>query len=517
MARSTPKRTTPAAAPPVVDPWLLRVVVFVCGAVLMGLEIVGSRVLAPTFGNSIYVWGSLIGVFMAALSTGYWLGGRVADRAPRFPVLCGLVAGAGLATFVLPFVSPWTNGAIAATALGPRVESLLAATVLFFLPAVLMGAISPFAVRLEAAALASVGTTAGVLYAISTVGSILGTLVTAFILIGLVGVASIVHGLGVTLMGLSAAGLAAHRRRGAGAAVALAAAGLGVLGWAAATYGARDPVIILERDTPYHHVTLREKDRSRFMDFDQIRQSGIALDYPLELRLRYPRVQSLALAFHPDPRRVLAIGVAAGSVPRRLHADWPEATIDAVDIDPEVIALAEQYFGLVPDARLRVHAGDGRRFLQEGSTRYDLVFLDAYNGDNVPFHLTTREFYRELRARMDDDALLVSNVVGRWGPGHRYVPAMLRTIADTFPVVQMIPINTVKPDVDMNFIVVARASGERWSAEELRAAVARLDGRMVPRAELEGYATLLMEPLPSFADAPLLTDDFAPVELLRAR
>jgi spermidine synthase len=282
------------------------------------------------------------------------------------------------------------------------------------------------------------------------------------------------------------------------------------------TFGAKDPVVILEADTPYHHITLREKDRSRFMDFDRIRQSGIALDYPLELRLRYPRVQAVALAFHPEPRQVLAIGLGAGSFPKRLHHDWPEATIDVVEIDPQVIALAQQYFDLQPDAHLRIHAGDGRRFLQEGSTRYDLVLVDAYNGDNIPFHLTTREFYRELRARMDDDALLVSNVVGRLGPGRRYLRAMLRTVADTFPVVQMIPTSAVDPNVDMNFIVVARRRGARLSAAELQAAVARLDGKMVPREELEKYAAQLLEPLPSLDDAPLLTDDYAPVELLRA-
>ena len=196
--KAGPQRPTPHR-------WLLHVVVFVCGAVLMGLEIVGSRILAPHFGNSIFVWGSLISVVLAALSLGYWLGGIVADRWPRLSVLGVLIAIPGIMIAVLPFGYPALNRAIAIGDLGARLGPLISCVVLFLVPSVFLGTISPFAVRLQARAVTSVGTTAGGLYAVSTAGSIAGTLLTAFYLIVVMGVANIVHGLGLTLLLTAAA------------------------------------------------------------------------------------------------------------------------------------------------------------------------------------------------------------------------------------------------------------------------------------------------------------------------
>ena len=180
-------------------PWLLYAVVFVCGAVLMSLEMIGSRMLAPYFGNSIFVWGSLISVVLAALSLGYWLGGIAADRWPRFSVLATLIAIPGVIIALLPFVYPGLNRGIADGNMGARLGPLVSCLILFLVPSVFLGTISPFAVRLQARAVASVGSTAGGLYAVSTAGSIVGTLLTTFYLIAVAGVASIVHGLGLTL------------------------------------------------------------------------------------------------------------------------------------------------------------------------------------------------------------------------------------------------------------------------------------------------------------------------------
>src|SRR3990172_4148128 len=210
---------------PAANPWLLHAVVFVCGAVLMGLEIVGSRILAPYFGNSIFVWGSLISVVLAALSLGYWLGGIAADRWPRLSVLGVLIAVPGIMIALLPFAYPALNRAIATGDLGTRLSPLVSCAVLFLVPSVFLGTISPFAVRLQARAVASVGTTAGGLYAVSTAGSIAGTLITAFYLITILGVGNIVHGLGLTLL-LTAAGVFLGDRRVGRASVALLAMGL---------------------------------------------------------------------------------------------------------------------------------------------------------------------------------------------------------------------------------------------------------------------------------------------------
>ncbi|HWP35637.1 MAG TPA: fused MFS/spermidine synthase, partial [Thermodesulfobacteriota bacterium] len=205
---------------------VLRVIVFVAGAVLMALEIVGSRVVAPHFGSSIFVWGSLISVFLTGLSAGYYAGGRLADRWPSYALLAWLLVPPGVWILALPAAAPWLNEAVVAADLGPRWGPLVITTLLFLVPSVCLGLVSPFAIRLAARSLSTVGNTAGVLYALSTAGSIAGTLGTAFFLIPNFGTRAIVFGLGVTLLVLAAAaGADAVRLKAAARPVAAPAGG----------------------------------------------------------------------------------------------------------------------------------------------------------------------------------------------------------------------------------------------------------------------------------------------------
>jgi len=501
-------------------PGLLHAVVFICGAVLMGLEIVGSRILAPYFGNSIFVWGSLISVVLAALSLGYWLGGIVADRWPRLSVLGVLIAVPGVLIALLPFAYPVLNRAIATSDLGTRLSPLLSCGVLFLVPSVFLGTISPFAVRLQARAVASVGTTTGRLYAVSTAGSIAGTLLTAFYLITILGVGNIVHGLGLTLL-LTAAGVFLGDRRVGRAAVAVLGIGLVVFAvvWGERTRAA-EAGLVLERDSFYNHIRVAEDSRTRYMDFDNLRQSAMLLDDPWDLRLRYTRFLSLALAFQPEPKRALILGLGGGSFPKRLYRDFPQVVVEAVDIDPEVLAIAKRYFQVPEDSRLRLHARDARQFVQQTDARYDLVFLDAYNSDTIPFHLTTREFYREVEARLTPGGIVVSNIIGHLrGPESAFFRAMYRTLVEVFPIVHVIPTYDVSRGVpigEINIILFATRDGTRLTRAELMKRVGRVEGRMVPASDLSEYASYLMDlPIP-VSDVPTLTDDFAPVEFLRA-
>src|SRR5207245_6097695 len=202
----------------------------------MALEIVGSRILAPYFGSSVYVWGSLISIFLAALSAGYYFGGVAADRWPRAGALALALAAAGVLILVLPLVSRSILETVTLWDLGPRASPLLASVVLFVLPSLLLGMTSPFAIKLAATNLATVGATAGVLYAISTAGSIAGTLLTAFVLIPAMGVRAILDTLGGTLLILAVL-LALRAARRVEAAMSLLL--VGVLAWdgSAATVG----------------------------------------------------------------------------------------------------------------------------------------------------------------------------------------------------------------------------------------------------------------------------------------
>jgi spermidine synthase len=501
--------------------WSLYATVFLCGGVLMGMEIVGSRILAPTFGNSIFVWGSLISVVLAALSLGYWLGGKAADRWPSGSVLALFVAVPGVMVGLMPLYYRELNWWIAGGVFGARAGPLVSSVVLFLVPSVFLGTVSPFAVRLQARAVSSVGKTAGGLYAVSTGGSIAGTMATSFWLISVLGVSKIVYVLGAVLIAV-AAGIMLVEKRWLRVAVT-AAVGAAVL-WAAAwNAGAREQrsSLLYEKDSFYHNIRVGEEGPVRYMYFDNTYQTAMLLDDPWKIELTCIRYMALGLALQPDPKRAINIGLGGGSFSKRLARDYEGATVDGVDIDPDVVSVARRFFDVPDDQRLRLHAVDGRRFIRQAPDTYDLVFLDAYNADTIPFHLTTREFYREIASRLSPGGVVVSNIIGVLeGERSEYFRAMYKTLADTFPYVYVFPVIEYPGEEytdDLNVICVATREGPRLSKDEFVARTSLLRGRLAPAEEVALFASALYERAIDLSDVPVFTDDYAPVDLYRAR
>src|SRR5688572_13873288 len=342
---------------------LLSFVVFVSGAVLMSLEIAGSRILAPHFGSSIFVWGSLISVVMAALSIGYYWGGWLSARDPSYGRLLVLLLVPGIVIFFLPFIYPTANEWVANNDFGVRLNPLIACTMLFLLPGVFLGTISPYAIRLAATTLSTVGSTAGTLYAISTCGSIFGTLLTAFYLIPAIGVSNIIHTLGITLVCLSLVVVPLIRLQRVSLARAVMTAsfilGSATMVWTPFAWAKT----LLQKDTFYHRIRIEEDDEARYMYFDRTLQSAMNLKDPTALRLIYSRYASLGFTFRPDAKKMLIIGLGGGSIPKKVQKEFPHMEIDAVEIDPEVIKMAKDFFHVKENKLLRLHAQDGRLFM----------------------------------------------------------------------------------------------------------------------------------------------------------
>lgn len=533
---------------------MLRVIVFSCGAALMGLELVAARVLAPFLGNSIYVWGAVISVVMVALSLGYWLGGQLADRLGAARAIGPVIAASALATVVAPLVAtavlPWAGD------LGPRLGSLAAAALIFFVPSILLAMVSPLAVRLAAnRGIAHVGRSAGGLYAVSTAGSIFGTLLTSFWLIPLLSIEPLIVWTGILLAGtaLLALGLPAEERAGeasnggagdradggaadgtgaaraagarraaAGAVVALVAAsmaaGLFVLVKVAPApaRNAEGETVLFRADTQYHRITVTEDATTRHLRFDASHQSAIDLSDPFESRIRYPDYMHLALAIKPDARRVLVLGLGGGAITKRFWRDYPEMTVDSVEIDPVVVEVAERYFGLPEDPRIRVFTEDARRYVQTADQVYDIVVVDAYYSDSLPFHLTTTEFLGEIKARLAPDGVVAYNVISPVeGPGSDLFRSMYRTADSVFGELNVFPIGIGEDgrgEVNRNIIVLASDARVDEATLERRIRT-RLDGRVT----IEGFEQMAgdryTDPVP-LADVPLLTDGHAPTDSL---
>jgi spermidine synthase len=531
--------------------WGLLGTVFLSGGVLLGVEMAASRVLAPYFGNSLFVWAAIIGVILGGLALGYWLGGALADRFPTSLTLAAVVAGGAVAVLAIPLVDRPAIEWVLAWDPGPRLDPVVCAVLLFLPMSVLLSAVGPIAVRLQVRALPRVGRTAGRTFAISTAGSIAGTFLTAFWLIPELGIEQLFVFAAAALFGTAALVGVAGRIPAvvaAGLALALVVGGYAVsLGsqhiepltatsaqnWSplfrTRGYGyldARDPRAVLEteglevvfaEDTRYHRLAVVDDDDTRYLRFDNSLQSAMYLRDPYRTRYRYTDFFHLGIAYNPTAQNVLFVGLGAGSSEKRMLRDFPQLRLEAVELDPIVVDVAHRYFEVPRDPRLRIHVGDGRRFLADDGRRWDVIVIDAFFADAIPAHLVTHEFLELARSRLAPGGVVVTNAIGALeGRGSRLFRSIYKTYRTAFPTVLVHP--TILPgdqgdEQYRNLILVASEKAvpgreqlaERWaSIRRERPSVPDLRTPILDRRDGE---------IPT-ADVPVLTDDYAPTDAL---
>jgi spermidine synthase len=483
-----------------VPPRLLPAVVFTAGASSLATEICATRLLAPYFGSSTVVWANVIGLILIYLSLGYWLGGRIADRHPT-PRVLGLILVLGaLCTAALPFVArPFLNLALqgfAAVSIGVVVGSFVSTLLLFSIPVTLMGMASPFALRLAITDIERAGRTSGRLSSLATVGAIVGTFGAALVLI---------PGVGTQRTLLIAALLVALISIPLLMRPALAASVV-IVGLLIVPPGLvkETPGTIAERETTYGFVQIVRETGRIVMRFDDgiADQSVYRPDTALtggewDMPLVVPAL--LAHGLH----RVLVIGNAGGTTARALAAEYPGIHIDAVELDPVVTQLARRYMGLDSIPNLNVITADGREYLETTDQRYDMIVVDAYRQEYIPFYLATREFFSLMRAHLNPGGAIALNVERVPGDDD-LVAAISGTVATAFPQVW------VWPALHFNELVVG------LDTPILRTSlVARLQA-LPPKVLVLG-PLVVSEAFVGKPSSDPLTDDHAPVEWLTDR
>jgi spermidine synthase len=491
--------------PTVTEPGLA---VFVSGVASMGLEILSGRIVAPQYGSSIYTWGTIIGVFLAALSLGYHRGGqRAAEDASVDRMAWLLMATAAYVAGVV-FAGDILLVGVSGLPLPARFASLPAVTLLFGPPTYLLGYISPYAAEL--AETDEIGQASGHVYAVGTVGSILGAFGTTFVLIPTLSVEWIGFVLGGLLVGtalyLSYPPLSGLSGRAlAVAALLLLATASGSLGFAA------EGRVLYETQTAYQELEVTELNGTRTLYLDDQRHSAMDVDDPTRHVFDYTRYFHLPYLMADDPDdidRVLFVGGGGFSGPKRFVEEY-DATVDVVEIDPEVIRVAKEHFAVEESDQLNIHQGDGRRYLRETNRTYDLIVLDAYKRDKVPFQLTTVEFLELARDRLSTDGMLYANIISaETGPASKFYRAEYRTMSRVFPQVYTFP--TVGGSTVQNVEVVATRSSTRLDAATLLERNERRDIGI----DLSREVRQLREEPPSTDDVPVLRDDRAPVDSL---
>ena len=493
--------------------------VTLAGMAVLIIEITAIRMLAPFFGNSIFTISSVIGIILAALGLGYYLGGTLADRRPSLLWFFSLIVVAGFSVLLLQFLNAVLLPGIAyklSLINGPLIVSLL----MFFLPALFLAMLAPFAITLLHAREAGrgVGNASGLVFCWSTLGSIAGSLSTGFLLIPRWGIGSIIVGVGSGLVLLGGIGLLVTRKLPT--VFPLGVAFMGLLSGIALRHveladGRSD---VFAADGVYERIVIRDMPlrgrTARVLLQDRNISGGLHLDDG-SMAFDYTQYFDLYRLFTPELKTALAIGGGAYNVPRAILQSSPRAIVDVAEVDPSLHALAIRYFALPASARLRNHVIDGRRFLHDTAERYDLVFSDAYRSFiSAPAQFATLEFFRLARSRLREDGVLIANFYGSLAPDTRAtIYSVLRAMRAAFP--QVYVIATVDPESEalQNFIFIGHNASQPDQRIDLRRAAAlEFAYPMLKRvAALELRATDAL--LDSHA---LLTDDYAPVEYYAA-
>jgi spermidine synthase len=498
---------------------LLYACAFVSGTIVMALEMLIGRTLTPYFGGTVYTWGALISVFLAGMACGYAVAGLIADRRPTARIVAAGFALASLALLIPPFAGDAIlNGLIDAIP-DVRLGALAAAFCLAFVPAALLASVSPCCVRLLLRETHNSGALSGRLSAVATLGSIIGALSTSFFLIPSMGVRAIYLSLAALSAAFAVLTLAvsiARRSHEANLVVkAVACAAVAALIWAPSGRGAlaapgfqlAQTNGILERvDSEYNSILIEKDHDDIIMEFGyrttRYTESVINIRRPFDLEVPYTRAMTLALAYTPQPARRLAlVGLGGGNTVTYLLKYMPGLTVDAAELDPDVIRLSEKYFGVHPDQRLRVVNQDGRVFLRQSPGRYDVVMLDAYRGPFVPFHLTTKEFYQLVKSKLNPGGVVVQNV----DPNTLLFDSTYLTMKTVWANVDAYP-------GDENVVLVAY-DGPQLTAAQLAARAKLRQSQLKLPYDLAQMAPTRLAP-PAHLNGKILTDDFAPTEML---
>jgi len=483
----------------------LGLLVFVVGTGSLGAEIAAVRLLAPYFGASTVVWANTIGIVLVALSVGYWVGGRFADRHPHMRGLCLLALGAGLLLAVVPFVAdPFLDVAVRALdsiSAGAFLGSLFAVLALVALPILLLGAVTPWALRLAVRGVEEAGTVAGRLYALSTAGSLVGTLLSALVLIPLLGTRRTFLVFAFAIAAVAALGLRPARRYALAPAAILLLLALPV---GTLKAEARDGTVIFEQETPYQYARVVDRtDGSRALELNegQAQHSIYDPDTVLTGDVWDGHLVLPFAARDRPPAQVAILGNAAGTTSRAYGRFFPETRVDGVEIDPELSDIGRRFFDMT-NPRLRVFHEDARPFLRRTDTRYDVISVDAYRQPYIPFYLTTREFFTLVRERLRPGGVLVVNA-GHPVGSDDLEKVLTASMAAAFPNVARDPLEAT------NTLLVASESP--IEAGRLRRNAAAMPAGLRPTA-LEATAPDRLGP--PLRGGRAYTDDRAPVEWL---
>ena len=486
--------------------------VFVAGMSTLAIEFSTSRMLQTVYGTSNIVWANVIGLVLFFLTMGYFIGGRLADKRPYPQTFYALVAWAGFSgVFFLLLTSVLLKtaaSAMAAVNVGAIASSLVGVIFALAVPITLLGCISPFAIRLAVQNVEEAGRISGRIYAISTWGSLLGTYLPVLLVIPLAGsrLTALLFGGILLLVGLGGLWLTGSRSRIAALLLPIVLLPV-AFSWTSGGIKAYDGQIF-ETESAYNYIQVVRQGECNYLLLNEGQAyHSFYCDGGAVPRVSVWSIMLAAPYFNAAPvaiERVAVIGLAAGTIPKQYTRVFGLIPIDGIELDGEIVQAGIDYFALT-DSNINLIVGDGRYELNQLEHTYDVITIDAYKVPYIPWHLTTQEFFEEVRDHLTETGVVAMNV-GRAPEDRSLIEAMTATLQTVYPTVHAI-------DVPGSLNTILVATVQPTTPQNLQQNWAQLGESVDPllRAAVE---TAVTNQVPATASDVIFTDERAPVETI---
>ncbi|HQX02418.1 MAG TPA: fused MFS/spermidine synthase, partial [Anaerolineales bacterium] len=422
--------------------------VFVSGMTTLAAELAAGRLIGNVFGTSNLVWASIIGLILIYLTLGYFLGGKWADKNPTPGAMYRILAWGAFTIGLVPYIAgPVLRSAATAfeaLSVGIMAGSFIAVLILFSVPITLLGAISPFAIRLSVDDTSKAGQVSGQIYAISTLGSFIGTFLPTLVTIPTIGTKLTFFVFGMFLLIVALVGLARFASQREMFKLIWMPALLAIVAALSAGQSLKNSAgQIYEAESAYNYIQVQEANGFTLLKLND--GQGIhSIYHPDTLNYGGPWEQFLVGPYFyanrkpQDIKRMAIVGLAAGTAARQATAVYGDIAIDGFELDEKIVEVGEKYFGLnLPN--LTVHIGDGRLNLERSPYKYDIIAVDAYRPPYIPPHMTTQEFFTIIASHLTDDGVLTINV-GSVPGDRRLIDGLATTIGTVFPSIHIMDI-----------------------------------------------------------------------------
>lgn len=478
----------------------LETIVFLGGAIGMGLELIAARVLSPYVGSSNVVWTSIIGIILVSMSLGYWIGGKSADKDANINHLANILVYVALATSTIPLLETFVVKILAGIIPNLIIAAILCAIIVFSIPSFILAMISPYAVKIKSKEEKEIGSLSGRISSLSTIGSIVGTFLMGFVLIPNIGVSNINISVTIILFIMSLIAREKIDKKIIYKNICYLCIMIILIFLGKAVFKVANPSIILDTDSQYSRIWVKqiqaEKATYKTLQVDTGLESYIDTETG-EMGAKYLRYYDLFEYFNKDAKSTLLIGGAAYTYPIHYLQKYNNKTIDVVEIDDKMTQIAVEQFGLnINDTRLKTYSQDGRSYLNYSKNKYDTILIDAFKGTNAPFELTTYEALTNAKNMLNENGMVITNIISSLeGEKAKFIEYEYSTYKAVFDDVKVFKVTDREKSDIQNLILV----GIKGTPD-------------IDETKYDEYSQYINMQINNLkTDKKIVTDDFAPI------